>query len=190
MVETGNIIESIYYLLKNLGKADKIKLVKLLYFADKYHLIKYGRTITNDDYWAMGYGPVGSNVKDVLEYDTNFTISDNEHTYAEKYFSKIGVNHFKIITSKETPKFKYLSETDIEALDYVIERFGSMESWNIADLSHEYPEWLQYKELFKKNEIRRERIQTEELISTIPNDPLEFTPEDIELARNIYSGVV
>lgn len=54
-------IEAIYYILSKLGKMDKLKLLKLVYLADKYHLIYYGRTITNDDYYAMKHGPIASN---------------------------------------------------------------------------------------------------------------------------------
>jgi hypothetical protein len=34
-------------------------------------LRKYGRPVTNDEYVAMGYGPVGSKTKDIAE-DTSF----------------------------------------------------------------------------------------------------------------------
>jgi uncharacterized phage-associated protein len=189
MVEAGTIIESIYYLLKRIGPTDKLKLVKLLYFADKFHLIKYGRTISNDEYWAMYHGPVGSNIKDVLEYDTLLTISENEVKYAENFFSKFKENKFQANDLKVSPKFNFLSETDIEALEMTIKHFSQMETWEIRDFSHKYPEWAQYKELFKNKETRRERIQTEELISIIPNDPFGFSTKDIKNAKDIFNGV-
>ncbi|MBU4304246.1 MAG: SocA family protein [Candidatus Omnitrophica bacterium] len=189
MVEAGTIIESIYYLLKRIGPTDKLKLVKLLYFADKFHLIKYGRTITNDEYWAMDHGPVGSNIKDVLEYDSILSISKNELKYAEKFFSKVKRNKFQANDIEVSPEFNFLSETDIEALDMTIKHFSSMSTWKIRDFSHKYPEWTQYEELFENKETRRERIQTEELISIIPNDPFGFSAKDIENAKSIFNGV-
>jgi uncharacterized phage-associated protein len=84
MIITETIIESLYYILQKIGEADKIKLVKLIYLADKYHLIRYGRTITNDDSYAMEYGPVGTTLKDVLSYDSS-NISEHE----KKYFSEL-----------------------------------------------------------------------------------------------------
>ena len=78
MIETSKIIEALHYILHKIKIADKIKIIKLIYLADKYHLVRYGRTITNDDYYAMEYGPVGSTVKDVLEFD-EFTLSHNEY---------------------------------------------------------------------------------------------------------------
>ena len=43
------------------------KLCKILYFADQRHLSLYGRSITGDTYIAMQYGPVPSNVDDILK---------------------------------------------------------------------------------------------------------------------------
>ena len=41
--------------------------IKLIFFADRYHIRKYGRPITNDEYLAMDFGPVNSGVKDIAE---------------------------------------------------------------------------------------------------------------------------
>ena len=187
MVDTSTIIESIYYLLKNVGKSDKIKIVKLLYLADKYHLIKYGRTITNDEYWAMYHGPVGSNTKDVLEFD-DMSLSDNEAEYASLLLCQVDKTSFEVNPSANPDKFNYLSETDIEALNFVIDKFGSMNTWDIRDFSHKYPEWKQYEELFENHETKRERILTEELISTVEGDGFEFSPEQLEEAKKITLG--
>ena len=91
----STIIEALYYILKKLKKADKIKLVKLIYLADKYHLIRYGRTITNDDYYAMEHGPVGTTVKDVLSFDT-FNIPSKTFKYLSTLIVKVDENHFRV----------------------------------------------------------------------------------------------
>lgn len=44
-----------------------MKALQLVYFADRYHLRKFGRPITNDEYFAMPYGPVASGAKDIAE---------------------------------------------------------------------------------------------------------------------------
>jgi len=38
----------------------KLRASKLLYFADRYHLINYGRPIIGDQYAKLPYGPVPS----------------------------------------------------------------------------------------------------------------------------------
>lgn len=185
IIETRTIIETIYYLLKKLGTADKIKLLKLVYLADKYHLIYYGRTVTNDDYYAMKFGPVPSTVKDILEFDKNVTISDDEYKYASSLFEKSSQNNFKVKKGKF--ELDMLSETDKEALDYVIKEFGSMTQWDLSEYTHRYPEWYQYKDLFEKGRTSRERINTKELLSKIDKH-FPVPPEHLEESKKIVNG--
>ena len=195
MIETAAIIEAIHYILKKIRKADKIKLVKLIYLADKYHLIRYGRTITNDDYYAMEHGPVGTTVKDVLSLDS-FNLSKKDYKYALSLLDKIDDNHFRANTEAKA-SFDMLSETDKEALDFVIEKFGWMRQWELRDYTHQYPEWYQYEDLFKNKLTRRgvqlrltrsQRIDTKELLSTIKDDFLKIPPKHVEESKKILTG--
>lgn len=54
-----------FFALKEGGTINKMKALKLIYFAERYHLRKYGRPVTNDDYWAMGLGTVPSGSRDI-----------------------------------------------------------------------------------------------------------------------------
>ncbi len=186
MIETATIIEAIYYLLKKLEKADKIKLVKLIYLADKYHLIRYGRTITNDDYYAMEHGPVGATVKDVLSFDS-FNIPPKTFKYLSALIVKDDKNHFRVKPDAHIT-FDMLSDTDKEALDLVFEKFGKMGQWKLRDYTHKYPEWYQYKDLFENKLTRRERIETKELLSTLKDDPLAMPRRHVREAEKILTG--
>jgi len=188
MIITETIIESLYYILQKIGEADKIKLVKLIYLADKYHLIRYGRTITNDDYYAMEYGPVGTTLKDVLSYDLS-NISEHEKKYFSELIERKDLYTFQAKKDVNI-SFDMLSETDKEALDFVIEHFGNMNSWQLSEYTHQYPEWNQYKDLFENNLTRRERIEHIELLSTIKDDPLTSgIPEDhVKESEKILTG--
>ena len=77
------------YPASHLGGIERAPGYKLLFLADKYHLIRYGRTITNDEYWAMSYGPVGTAAKDVLSLDKDF-LDKKEYEYAQKNLKKVG----------------------------------------------------------------------------------------------------
>jgi hypothetical protein len=44
-----------------------MKALKLIFLADRYHLCRYGRLITNDSYVAMKHGPVPSATRDIVE---------------------------------------------------------------------------------------------------------------------------
>lgn len=185
MIES-TIIESLYYILTKIKKADKIKLVKLVYLADKYHLIRYGRTITDDDYYAMKYGPVGTTVKDILSLDS-FSMTEKGFKYASRLLGKIDGNTFQANPGARV-NFEMLSETDEEALDFVIERFGKMSSWKLKDYTHKYPEWYKYENLFKDGLTRRERIETSELLSTLKGDPISMPSKHIKESKKILTG--
>jgi|SRR5271165_1951805 len=122
------------------GYIDKLKALKLMYFADRYHLRKHGRTITNDTYFAMGLGPVASGTKDLAEL--GHFLADEEREYAQKYLETPKPN---LITSIRSVDFSVLSKSDLEALQAVWKRLGHLEGSELVDLSHEYPEWKQHE---------------------------------------------
>ncbi len=142
--------QALYYISKKLGKPlDKWTGLKLVFFADRYHIRKYGRTITDDFYYAMEHGPVGSTTYDVLKFNTN---TSHEKKYIEHFLEK---EDDKCKAKNKNLKLDYLSETDIEALDFAINTFGKFSSKRIKDISHLYPEWNRFKKTLKTNDITR-----------------------------------
>jgi len=187
MTETTKIIQALCYLLAKIKRADKLTLIKLLFLADKYHLIRYGRTLTNDEYWAMRVGPVGTTAKDILSLDPDF-LNKKEYEYARTRLKKVSIHQFEKGSTFGIGEFDRLSETDIEALDFILEKFGKMGEKELIKYTHQYPEWKRYGNLFKRNETKREKIQTVELLSTLKNDYLAMPPEHIEQSRRILIG--
>ena len=65
-----------FFAQRGVRDLDKMKAAKLLFHADEYHLLKYGRPVIGDQYACMEYGPVPSaslNVmNDVLAHDEHF----------------------------------------------------------------------------------------------------------------------
>jgi len=187
MTETTKIVQSLCYLLSEIKRADKLTLIKLLFLADKYHLIRYGRTITNDEYWAMSYGPVGTAAKDILSLDSGF-LDSREYEYAKKHLRKVDDHIFEKGNFCGIDKFDMLSETDVEALDFILEKFGKMKESDLIKYTHQYPEWKQYESLFKQKATKRERIETAELLSILKDDCLAMPPEHIEHSRLVLLG--
>jgi uncharacterized phage-associated protein len=129
-----------YFAERSGGSINRMKALKLIYFADKYHLRKYGRLITNDTYFAMDNGPVASGVKDLAE-DSDFT-SREAQNYASRYIDSSARYDY---SSKLPTDKAELSSSDVEALDYAWDRFGHLDEWGIVDLSHKYPDWHKHK---------------------------------------------
>jgi uncharacterized phage-associated protein len=188
MIESRKIIQAICYTLRGVKRANKLKLVKLLYLADKYHIVHYGRTVTGDEYWAMDYGPVGSTTKDILSMDKDFL--SQEYDEAARFLKKKGPHDFIIGEPCSDDDLDFLSDTDKEAIDFVVERFGKLSSNELIAYTHKYPEWAQYEEVFNNRKSKRQRISTEELVSLLDNDCIS-TPDDqhIQESKEILTGM-
>ena len=88
-----------FFAEKEGGRIHKMKALKLVYLADRYHLRKYGRPITNDEYFAMPYGPVASGVKDIIEM-SDFLGAEEKFMKGEHYFPCFGVLKIKNISDE------------------------------------------------------------------------------------------
>lgn len=130
-------IHAVLYILDELKKreiaTDFIKIFKILYFADRQHLLKYGRTITGDDYIAMRQGPVPSVIYDIFK-----ALRDGPNPYVQvplldDYF-KVFDNHF--VEPLQCCDLDYLSQTDIEELNDSINKYAEVDSKNLSKMSH------------------------------------------------------
>lgn len=130
-----------YFAIRNGGMIDQLKAIKLVYFADRFHLRKYGRLITNDTYFAMSYGPVASGVRDIAQ--ANDLRGDDEREYANEFISRVPDSYN--IQSVKLYDSAIFSDSDIEALNFAWEKFGSIRPFELSELSHEYPEWKKHK---------------------------------------------
>lgn len=129
-------INSLLYALKQLGgSSDMHKLCKILYFADQKHLSQYGRSITGDIYIAMQFGPVPSNVDDILKAlrGDSFFSSDQEITGLRQ--SLIFENRF-ILSALKSPDMDELSATDVKCLDYAIDFCKDKTFQQLTEFSH------------------------------------------------------
>lgn len=132
------------------GQINKMKALKLVYFADRYHLRKYGRLVTNDTYFAMRQGPVPSGGRDIVE-GSSF-LDRTEREYADSYLKKIGRYALSSIRPIDNGVF---SDSDIEALQYTWRKLGGLDQYALARLTHHYPEWSKHESALEM----RSRIQ-------------------------------
>ncbi len=129
-----------YFARQSGGRINKMKALKMLFFADRFHLRKYGRPITNDEYFAMNFGPVPSGGKDLVE-GSDFR-PDVEKAYAGQFLNAVSRYEFSSVSEVEALVF---SRTDQEALEYVWSHFGQHDEFKLAELTHEYPEWKKHE---------------------------------------------
>ncbi len=114
-------VNALLYALKRLGgKTDMHKLCKILYFADQRHLSVYGRSITGDTYIAMRFGPVPSNVDDILKAlrGDSFFSSSKE---IDPLHEMMEFENRYIIKAIKEPDMDELSGSDVKCLDYALD---------------------------------------------------------------------
>lgn len=115
------------------GKSDMHKLCKILYFADQRHLSKYGRSITGDTYIAMQYGPVPSNVDDILKAVRGDSFFSG---YVSDLKDKLTFENRYILRGLANPDMDELSGSDVECLSFAIEMCRDMNFGQLTELSH------------------------------------------------------
>jgi uncharacterized phage-associated protein len=106
--------------------------LKVLYFADKEHLAKYGRFICGDSYIAMSHGPVPSGAYDLIKYARGDGWC-SPGVPLEKSFTVQG----NVIHPIRKANRDWLSESDMECLDAAIQEYGQMPFAQLKKLSHD-----------------------------------------------------
>jgi uncharacterized phage-associated protein len=131
-----------YITTKDVPELTKYKICKLLFLADKFHTVRYGRPIIGDRYCALPHGPIPSHSLDLLnefistddpasegkQIQRMASIFDLDKTFAyPRFLSK------KPLSSEES---QALSKSDIEALDHVIRLYGQKGFYELESLTH------------------------------------------------------
>ncbi len=129
-----------YFANKNGGAINKMKAIKLIWLSDRAHLRRYGRPIIMDQYFALPYGPIPSNTKDLAE--VNLFSSDDEVSYRNKFINVIDKYNFQSVEKVDENVF---SQTDLSILESVYSEFGNLSEFELSELSHIYPEWKKHE---------------------------------------------
>lgn len=126
--------EAIAYLASESADGlDLYKACKLLFLADKYHLVRYGRTITGDWYFALPHGPAPSRALRLLQ----MFLDDPDSVPALSSALKIDRSFQYPRFSAQRPELDNLSQSDVEALSETLKRFGSKSFSELRALTHE-----------------------------------------------------
>ena len=139
-----------YFAKQALPDLDKLKVCKLLYYADKRHLIRYGKPIIGDTYIHMDNGPVPSKSLDIL----NEVITDErvyqvtEEPSNKDQFKRIlrvekGLlrHPFPVFQLVKDPGLDCLSESEQEALNETLKRYGQCHPQELIELTHRDASW-------------------------------------------------
>ncbi len=139
-----------YFTAKSGGEIYHLMLMKLLYISDRRALSTLGHTISNDNFASMNYGPVLLNTLSLIGGTVRF-----HDSLWEKYLTSS--RNYKIALRQEQEiDTGLLSQAELDIADSVYNEFGHMNRFDLADKTHEFPEWhdphgsvlpIQYKDI-------------------------------------------
>jgi len=158
-------LQALIYIANKAPRPDYVHMVKILYFAEKDHLQKYGRMIISDDYKRLKWGPVPTRSYDLLKNvasrgNSHFLDMNPDLALAASRSLKVEINGeiilFKPLCEADLTVF---SKSDLKCLDAAIEKYGPMPFPQLTDKSHD--------EVWKMSQ--NFDIALEDIISTLPN---------------------
>jgi len=143
------------------GETPYMRLIKLMYLAERASLAQHNRPICGDRYFAMKYGPVLSTVLNLIKglitsstWSSHFDRNDN----SARLVSDPGVGA--------------LSQAEIKLITEIDQIYKQLDRWHLSELSHSLPEW-------KDPGTSRHEIAPETILKALGK-----TEEDIEQIRD------
>ncbi|MDP2983144.1 MAG: Panacea domain-containing protein [Candidatus Latescibacter sp.] len=126
-------IQAVAYLLRREPSREMnyMRLLKILYIADRESIKLTGRPITGDRVIAMKQGPVLGNILDLIK---------GIHLRSPEWSMFIQRDEYKIRLIAETG-LPNLSRFDILTLERVAEEHRSLDEWDLVEFTHNFPEW-------------------------------------------------
>ena len=133
----------VLYIIQNSppDRRDVYGIVKTAFYAQQIQFAKSGVPLYKDDICALPFGPVPSDIYDILKIargDQN-EIDYHKNDGLRDVASSIGFDAERF-TPKEEPDMDYLSPSDIEAIDLAIKKVAEMSFDEIMKDTHSQ-EW-------------------------------------------------
>jgi len=139
---------SAYFLKLGGGTMEHIRLIKLLYIAERELLAEQASPLTGDIYKAMKNGPVLSTIYDIIQ-DKNWQSGE---------WHKFIISSGYSIELINDPGLDHLSSSIVTKLREVHARYSDKNTWEVVDATHEFPEWTKHRPVAEPVPIRLEDI--------------------------------
>jgi len=130
------------------GEMKHLKLIKLMYLADREALKRWGHPITGDRYVSMKHGPVLSNVLNLIKGERR--PGDAREQWAD-FIEESEPHTVKLIREPATGA---LSEAEEELAGEIFKEHGRKNRWELVDMTHDLPEYREPDEDHRQWPIR------------------------------------
>jgi uncharacterized phage-associated protein len=125
-------IACLLYVIKQLSSADLYNTLKIVYFADKKHIARYGVPLFGETYVAPQFGPMPSFLKNVVD--------GNSYEYFG-IIERVGKRKTQLVSNTE-PDMDELSVSNIECLNESIEENRDLSFSKMKAKSHKDEAWI------------------------------------------------
>lgn len=115
------------------GRMEYLRLLKLLYIADREHLRDFQRPIVGTRLVAMKNGPLHSEVYDLVK---------GEHL-AEQLWSEYVRREGHEVELLKDPGVSELSAAEVRTLTTISDRYQAVSEWDLVEITHDFPEWIE-----------------------------------------------
>ncbi len=144
----------------------RVKLMKLVYLADRESMRATGHPITYDSFACLENGPIPSSIYNLVKGDH---VKAREGDWSEWVEAPLGVG-VKLIKQVELTDLDELSQENLDVLEEVWGQFGRMNEKRIIDYTHDLPEYtdpgqgtstpLSYEAVFRGLGVPDEQAQS------------------------------
>ncbi|SLN28460.1 hypothetical protein PSJ8397_01201 [Pseudooctadecabacter jejudonensis] len=118
-----------------------LKAIKLVYLADRESISRYGFPIQSETRVSMEHGPVNSTTYNYLKGE----VRDHEKAPWLEFLESVENNRVSLSRRDlSISDLDELSEADLTALEAIWDEFGSYQTWDLVDWTHDpknLPEW-------------------------------------------------
>lgn len=119
------------------GRMSHLKLMKILYLADREAVRNFGFPISGDRMVSMPHGPVLSMTLNLMDGDVESGPGGWEAWISAKENHELSLRQ-----SLNADSLDELAPAELEVLHTVWQQFGAMGKWEIRDWTHDHcPEW-------------------------------------------------
>ena len=115
------------------GRMSRMRLLKMLYMADRASMKTLGKTVTGDRPVAMDNGPVLTRTYDLIKG------VDTENGLWDRFILRKGGQDVILV---DEPGVDELSQFEIESLMAIARDHQDMDDYAVADETHQFPEWI------------------------------------------------
>ena len=161
-----------WFALKESGAINQLKLMKLMYLAEREAIHQYNMPMLMDNYVSMKLGPVLSKTYDLAKGE----VADEAW---QEWIRSVG--DYKLASCKASPNFDALSRADLRVLEKVWDTFGHLDRFDLADRTHHEdvcPEWEDPGDTSEPIPVKR-------ILGLMNKEKSDEIADEIEYYRNL-----